>query len=227
MTPATLVLARHGRTPWHEENRYTGSSDIGIDEVGTEQATNLASWAGVSPPDALYASGLQRAMATAAPVAELLGLQLETDDRLREMHFGIAEGHTLDDLRVTHPAEVARFEADPAAHPLPGSEDPHEAADRGVEVLDGIAAAHGGHTVLVVCHNTLIRLVLCRYLGIPLGGYRTVLHGVAPTSAARLTVAGGKARLLSYNEDPRAAFSGGREHHSGATASATPPEHAP
>jgi probable phosphoglycerate mutase len=34
----TIVLARHGRTAWHHGNRYTGSSDLPIDEVGQQQA---------------------------------------------------------------------------------------------------------------------------------------------------------------------------------------------
>ena len=29
----TIVLARHGRTEWHQGNRYTGSTDLPIDEV--------------------------------------------------------------------------------------------------------------------------------------------------------------------------------------------------
>lgn len=29
-TTTTLLLARHGQTVWHAENRYAGVSDIGL-----------------------------------------------------------------------------------------------------------------------------------------------------------------------------------------------------
>lgn len=66
--------------------------------------------------------------------------------------------------------------------------------------LRGIAAAHPDERVLVVAHNTLLRLVLCTLLSIPLGEYRRVfprLHNAAITEL-RLDNHG-SAALLSLN----------------------------
>ena len=41
----TLLLVRHGQTVWHEGNRYAGSSDVPLTDVGHEQAQALARWA--------------------------------------------------------------------------------------------------------------------------------------------------------------------------------------
>ncbi|NED98002.1 histidine phosphatase family protein [Phytoactinopolyspora alkaliphila] len=202
-SPTTLTLARHGRTPWHEGNRYTGSSDIGIDDVGQQQARALAIWAADAKPHHVYASTMLRARQTAQPVGETLGLDVTTDARLCELDFGEAEGHTLDELRVTHPRAVELFLQDPSAHHLPGGEHPEDAATRATSALTEIAGRHPGQDVLVICHNTLIRLIVCRYLGVPLSAYRTALRGMAPTATTQLSVrAGGTVTLEYYNRTP-------------------------
>ncbi|RIQ17858.1 histidine phosphatase family protein [Jiangella rhizosphaerae] len=200
---STLVtLARHGRTPWHEGNRYTGSSDIGIDDVGRRQAAALAAWAARTGPDALYASGLLRSRQTAEAVAVATGLAVAVDDRLGELDFGAAEGRTLGELRSADPDVVARFLADPVDHHLPGGEHPERAADRAEVALREIAARHPDGHVLVVAHNTIIRLVVCRFLGVPLRMYRTALRGMEPTATTALTFdADGGVMLEHYNRE--------------------------
>ncbi|TDE15089.1 histidine phosphatase family protein [Jiangella asiatica] len=200
-TPPTLVtLARHGRTPWHEGNRYTGSSDIGIDDVGRRQAEALAGWAARARPDALYASDLLRSRETAGTVAAATGLSVGVDARLRELDFGSAEGMMLSELRAVDPGAVERFLRDPVEHHLPGGEHPAAAADRAERALREIAARHAGQHVLVVGHNTMIRLVLCRLVGVPLRAYRTALRGPEPTATTALTFAAdGTVTLEHFN----------------------------
>ncbi|WP_051426164.1 histidine phosphatase family protein [Jiangella gansuensis] len=202
-TPPTLVtLARHGRTPWHEGNRYTGSSDIGIDDVGRRQAAALADWAVRARPDALYASDLQRSRETAGAVAAATGLTVAVDARLRELDFGAAEGKMLSELRAVEPETVERFLRDPVEHHLPGGEHPEAGADRAEKALREIAARHPGQHVLVVGHNTMIRLVLCRLVGIPLRAYRTALRGPEPTATTALTFAADGTVTLEYYNRP-------------------------
>lgn len=202
----TITLARHGRTPWHEGNRYTGSSDIGIDDEGQRQAHALAAWARDAKPDVLYASTMLRARQTAQPIADALGLPVHTDERLRELDFGEAEGLTLAELRATRPRAVELFESDAAAHHLPGGENPERAADRATAALTEIAARHAGQQIFAICHNTILRLIVCRFLGIPLGTYRTALRGMAPTATMQLSFrAGGAVTLEYYNRTPEPA----------------------
>jgi probable phosphoglycerate mutase len=188
MTATELTLVRHGRTVWHAENRYAGVSDVPLDETGRAQAVALAGWARRQRFDALVCSPVPRAVATAAPVAAALGLEPEVVADLREVDFGIAEGRTLAELRVSHPDAAEAFVADPVAHPFPGAEPPAAAAERAVGALRGIADRHRGRSVLVVAHNTLLRLALCAWLGIPLARYRAVLPRLDNAAATRLRV---------------------------------------
>jgi probable phosphoglycerate mutase len=184
-----VTVSRHGQTPWHAENRYCGSSDIGLTVVGVRQAARLADWATATRPDAVVSSPLQRCRETAAPAATATGRSgpLVVDD-LREVHFGIAEGRTLDEVEADHPGTVAAFRADPVRHAFPGSEPPADAARRVSAVLRGLAASYPGAHLLVVAHNTALRLALCLLLGIDLSNYRRVFPRIDNGALTRLRV---------------------------------------
>jgi broad specificity phosphatase PhoE len=194
-----LVLVRHGETIWHAENRYAGVSDIALNDKGHEQAKRLAAWAVSAKLSSIWVSPLSRAVASAEPAAQATKLALKIDPRLREIDFGRAEGRTMSELEKEFPEEAKAFKSDPVAHPLPGGEDPHQAAQRAVECFFEIARAHENQRVLVVAHNTLIRLALCQLLGIPLGTYRTVFPSVRNGALTEVRLHKGKTALLQFN----------------------------
>lgn len=198
----SLVLVRHGRTVWHAENRYAGTSDIDLDEVGRRQSAELAQWAATAPLTAVVCSPLRRARETAEPGAAAAGVPLVVDDDLRELGFGLAEGRTLDELAVSDPAMVHRFRGDPVRHHFPGGEPPSEAAQRGAAALHRWAEEQAGGTVLVVAHSTLLRLALCELLGVDVRRYREAfprLDNGALTAVTLPAGSPGRAGLLSFN----------------------------
>ncbi|MEU6917325.1 histidine phosphatase family protein [Streptomyces olindensis] len=196
----TLLLARHGQTVWHAENRYAGISDIALTDTGRAQAEALGRWAAARPVDAIWTSPLSRAVATAEPACRSLGLTPQREPGLRECDFGVVEGRTLAEFETEDPEWAAAYRADPVAHSFPGAEDPTAAAARGVRALRGIAAAHSGGRVLVVAHNTLLRLVLCTLLSIPAREYRRVLPRLRNAAISELRMnPDGSAALLSLN----------------------------
>ncbi|MDN0196843.1 histidine phosphatase family protein [Streptomyces sp. S.PNR 29] len=196
----TLLLVRHGQTVWHAENRYAGVSDVALTDTGRAQAEALGRWVAAHPVDAIWTSPLSRAVATAEPACRALGLTPHREPALRECDFGVVEGRTLAEFAAEDPERAAAYRADPVAHPFPGAEDPAAAAVRGAGALHRIAAAHPGGRVLVVAHNTLLRLVLCRLLSIPAGEYRRVLPRLRNAAISELRMDGdGSAALLSLN----------------------------
>jgi broad specificity phosphatase PhoE len=194
-----LYLVRHGATVWHAENRYAGTTDVALDPGGYAQAERLAVWASDARLAAIWCSPLNRARETAAPSARAAGVEPRIDERLREIDFGQIEGKTMAEAEQLFPKEIRRFKADPATYPMPGGEDPHQAARRAVSALRDIASAYPQERVLVVAHNTLIRLALCSLFGIPLARYRTVFPTVRNGALTEIGLADESAALLQYN----------------------------
>ncbi|MFF7975587.1 histidine phosphatase family protein [Streptomyces sp. NPDC007905] len=195
----SLLLARHGQTLWHAENRYAGVSDVGLTDTGRAQAEALGRWAAAHPVDAIWTSPLSRAVVTAEPACRALGLTPHREGDLRECDFGVVEGRTLAEFEAEHPRAAQAFRDDPVAHPFPGAEDPRAALERGTAALRRIAAAHPGERVLVVAHNTLLRLVLCSLLHIPAGQYRRVLPKLRNAAVSEIRINGDDTALLSLN----------------------------
>lgn len=201
-----LFLIRHGETVWHADNRYAGgTSDIDLTEAGRRQAEQLASWASVEHFDAVVTSPVRRAMETARPISAASGLPLETVEDLREVDFGVAEGRTVEELIELDADMVRRFWADPAAHPFPGAEEPLAAARRAGNALRAIADRHRGGTVLVVAHNTLLRLGICDLLGLPVDRYRQLFPRLDNATVTEVLVpqeSHEPAALLRFNARP-------------------------
>ena len=84
-------------TDWNTERKTQGQSDIPLNEEGRQQARALALRLGTEQWDLIFSSDLSRAKETADIVAGTLGLSVQTDHRLREMHKGETEGTTLEE----------------------------------------------------------------------------------------------------------------------------------
>ncbi|MEU6819525.1 histidine phosphatase family protein [Streptomyces atriruber] len=194
-----FVLVRHGETVWHDGNRYAGRTDVELTPRGLRQAAALGEWAAGERIDAVVSSPLSRARLTARPAAEALGLAPYIEERLLEVDFGRGEGLTRDEMRERFPEELAAFLRDPVAHHLPGGEDPRAAAERASAALSDLADAHPEGRVLVVAHSTLVRLVLCHQLGIPLADYRRVFPALHNGALTELRLRDGQTALLRLN----------------------------
>jgi probable phosphoglycerate mutase len=172
MGSVRLLLARHGQTEWHHDNRYAGRTDVELTETGRGEAQALARRAREEASVLVVCSSLHRALDTASVAAEACGVELQIEDRLREIDFGDWEGRTLDEVRETNPAAVEQFEQNPGERPFPQGEPLPVATERALEAFYELHKKFEDRTVLVVAHNTLIRLSLCSLLGIPLEQYR-------------------------------------------------------
>ena len=121
--PADLVLwlVRHGESTWNALGLAQGHCDQPrLTSRGIRQAHDAAGQLRGRPIGAVYASDLQRAVDTAAPLAAALGLDFTHDPRLRERCLGVLEGTRS----VTVPAALSgvagRHVIDPDARPPDG-----------------------------------------------------------------------------------------------------------
>jgi len=194
-----FLLVRHGETVWHAENRYAGRTDVPLTDRGREQAAALAAWAATAGLTAVRSSPLSRARLTAAPAAAACGLAAGTDERLSELDFGQGEGLTREEMRRRFPERLAAFLTDPVEHHLPDGEDPRLAAERAADCLAELAREQPRGRILVVAHSTLLRVLLCRLLGIPLADYRRVFPLLHNGALTEIRIEDGHTALLSFN----------------------------
>jgi probable phosphoglycerate mutase len=193
-----LWLVRHGHTGWNAAGRYLGTSDLDLDEVGLQQALQLARWAAEMRVDAIVTSPARRAWRTASSVGTHLRIEPRMEDRLRELDFGMAEGRTLAEVGQQDPQVVARFELDPVKHHLPGGEHPRNAVCRMRAVVADVLKMEAARP-LVVTHGTVLRLLLCNILGVPLREYRRLLPLAEHCAITELSVTDGRLALRRFN----------------------------
>lgn len=167
MTAGTVVLWRHGRTAYNAGTRLQGQIDIPLDDVGAWQAEQAALdlWRRHSP-SRIVASTLGRAADTARRLADLVGLDVATDARLRERAFGEWEGLSPDEIAGRWPEEYSVWQGggDPSRT---GAESRAAVAERvAAAVADLAAPMDHADTLVVVSHGAAISLGITALLGL-------------------------------------------------------------
>jgi 2,3-bisphosphoglycerate-dependent phosphoglycerate mutase len=92
-----LVLVRHGQSTWNLENRFTGWTDVGLTDVGRQEAHEAGKLLreGGYVFDVAYTSVLRRAIQTLWIVLEEMNLEwipVEKAWQLNERHYGSLQG---------------------------------------------------------------------------------------------------------------------------------------
>ncbi|MBV8665791.1 MAG: histidine phosphatase family protein [Burkholderiaceae bacterium] len=98
-----ILLIRHGETDWNAEKRLQGHLDIELNAEGRRQAQALAEALRGEDLGAVFASDLQRARHTAAPLAAMRGLPVQIEPQLRERCYGAFEGLRYADIGERYP----------------------------------------------------------------------------------------------------------------------------
>lgn len=194
-----LILVRHGETESNRERLALGREDVPLNERGRRQAAALtASLAGV-PATAIYASPLRRAVETARPLAEVLGLEVQVDDDLIEMAVGDLEGLSPQELSERHGDFLREWFSTQAGNlRMPGGESLQDVQDRAWAAIERLRERHPEETVVVVTHNFTIHAILCRALGLPLASFRRLRHDLA--AKAVLELRDDRAVVISLND---------------------------
>ena len=165
-----ILLARHGETPWNAEGRYQGQEDIALSPVGEAQAVSLGRRLESVRIDRAVSSPLSRARRTAelALGAECASA-LQIDPGLQEINHGSWEGLLASEIHARDPEGLRAWREAPDSVRMPdGGEPLQDVFARAWPAL--VRASEGlgvGDTLLVVAHDAVNRVILCRVLGIP------------------------------------------------------------
>ncbi|MCR6628489.1 MAG: histidine phosphatase family protein [Pseudoxanthomonas sp.] len=177
-----ILLARHGETPWNAEGRYQGQIDIPLSPVGEGQATALGQRLKDVRIDRAVASPLSRAQRTAQlALGESRADMLLTDPELQEIAHGEWEGLLASEIQEKDPARLLAWREEPDTVLMPGGESLRQVLDRSWRGLARAAEGLGDDdTLLIVAHDAVNRVLLCRILGLPIAKLWTFRQ--APTT---------------------------------------------
>lgn len=157
-------FVRHAETEWNRAGRWQGHADPALSAEGRRQAEVLANRV-VAEPEAgelgpLLCSDLVRCVETATALGRHLGLEPQTDARLRELDVGQWSGCLREEIAARDGDLLMRFDAeDPDARP-PGGETRREIRERAHAVTKEFAQRYPDSRILVVTHRGLIRALL-------------------------------------------------------------------
>jgi probable phosphoglycerate mutase len=165
-----ILLARHGETRWNAEGRYQGQVDVPLSEVGEAQARQLGDRLRDVPLDRAVASPLARAKRTAelalGPSREAM---LRLDDGFAEIAHGTWEGLLASEIGAMDGERLRAWREAPDTVQMPKGESLQQVLDRAWAALERATVDLGpDETLLVVAHDAVNRVLLCRILGLPL-----------------------------------------------------------
>jgi probable phosphoglycerate mutase len=158
-----ILLVRHGETDDNKNRIFQGQKGHGLNALGKEQASRLATRLAGARIGAAFASDLQRARETAEIVAAPHGLTVQTKAELREVDVGAWSGVSYDDVKERFPEEYAAWKAGLDVR-RGGGETYDELAARMIKVLGWVCDNHNGLS-LCVSHGGAIRSVIRTLLG--------------------------------------------------------------
>ena len=183
-TPAStlVLLIRHGQTPTTGKTLPGRAKGLHLADSGHSQARNVAERLAVLKRlDAIYASPLERARETAAPLAKARSMSVRIDRGLLECEFGDWTGAELKDLmKKPEWATVQRY---PSGFRFPGGESFAEMQTRMSSTVKRLAAAHVGGVIACVSHADPIKAVIADALGTHLDLFQRISISTCSVSA--------------------------------------------
>ncbi|MCX8504372.1 MAG: histidine phosphatase family protein [Alphaproteobacteria bacterium] len=184
-----ILFVRHGETDWNVEGRLQGQTDIPLNALGRYQSEDVARRLTKLLDDPATSrwivSPLGRTRETAEIARRTLGLDpnaYDTEDRLKEITFGIWEGSTWAELRGKFPTAEAERDKDKWGYIPPKGESYEMLVERLRPWLETIR-----EEAVVVSHGGVARALMA------------VIADVAPQEAPRHEIHQGRVLVFENN----------------------------
>jgi len=188
---------RHGTTPTTGKRLPGRAAGLHLSEKGQGQAALAAERIAALPkaPTAVYASPLERARETAAPIARVLGLRVRTVPGLVEVDVGDWTEQPL--ARLYRAREWPTVQRWPGGFRFPDGESFAEMSVRSMDAVLGLVAEHPGETIVAVSHADPIKAVVAAAAGVPLDLMQRLV--VSPCSISAILFTAGGPVVLCVN----------------------------
>lgn len=192
-----LFLIRHGITEWNKQKRYCGYKDVNLSNQGKAQAIKLRKSIKEISFDRIYCSDRKRALQTRAILfGKTKFLKVRN---LKEIHFGVLEGLTHEQIIKKYPVAYKAWLKDPYKGRIPEAESLQDFKKRVVRVMNKITQANLGKTVAVVCHGGVIAMFVSSILK----SRKFWKYVVSPASVTIVDYKNRKFKLIKFNDKMR------------------------
>lgn len=192
-----FVIVRHGQSQWNAENRFTGTTDTPLTDLGRHEARHAGDLLKASQPTNFsigFTSVLQRAIETMAIILDEIGqadLPVERSEALNERMYGDLQGLNKSEVEERFGSDqLFRWRRGYADTP-PNGESLADTRTRVVAYFKTAILPHlqAGEAVLVVAHGNSLRALLME------------LEHISPDVIEKVELATGIPR--QYNFDTR------------------------
>jgi probable phosphomutase (TIGR03848 family) len=188
---------RHGNTPTTGKLLPGQAAGLHLSDKGRAQAEAAADRIGAltKAPTAVYASPLERARETAAPIARALGLRVRTAAGLVEVDVGDWTEQRL--TRLYRTREWPTVQRWPGGFRFPGGESFAEMSVRTMDSVLGLVADHPGESIVAVSHADCIKAIVAAAAGVPLDLMQRLV--ISPCSITAILFTAGGPLVLCVN----------------------------
>lgn len=158
-----IAFIRHAATDM--AGTFCGHSNPLVNALGQRQIENMGAILSNEAWDAVYSSDLERAVATAKPLARASHRHVVTTPHLREIHFGEWEGLSWHQIEQRDPAYAQRWIESFPSLAAPAGESFRSFEGRVLDEVDRLFHIAENERVAVVTHGGVMRIVLRTYFG--------------------------------------------------------------
>ncbi|WP_298888081.1 histidine phosphatase family protein [uncultured Serinicoccus sp.] len=174
-----VIVWRHGETAHNAGGVFQGQLDTELSERGREQARRAARTLAGRGAQRLVSSDLLRARQTASELAAVTGLEVEPDERLREIHVGRWQGLTHAEVTSRYPqAQLALERGEDVVRGETGERLADVAARTRAAFEDVVAGLHEHGTAVLATHGLATRALVCAVVGLDVAQASQALVGL-------------------------------------------------
>ena len=194
-----VLLVRHGHVEGIDPPRFRGRRDLPLTPRGKTQAQAVARRIADSfQITAIYASPLARTTETAEAIARTTGLSVTRETGLIDIDYGRWHGMTVEDARRDSPNEIAVWLRSPDQALIQDGETLPDVLARATRTVVLRASRHDGQTIVLVSHDSVLRVILLHALAAPLASYWRIEQ--APCSISELSYVEGRLHVARVND---------------------------
>ena len=196
--PTVVLFVRHGQTPTTGAVLPGRAPGLHLSDRGREQAEQAAARIADLGPGciaAVYASPMERARETAAPIARSAGRRVRILEGLNECDFGQWTGRRISDLRRRR--DWRQVQNSPSTFRFPSGESFAEMQARITGAALALADRHPGSKVVAVSHADTIKAAVSHASGAHLDMFQRI--AISPCSITAIAYGPDRPLVLAVN----------------------------